>query len=143
MFDHATGTKLPIAEDADEVSDVEEAEEANDEKFAALVARGRYFIEGSNAYKKLRRDFRRFVIPASQQVFQNQPTETYAEVPLQNIHRTPRNQLHKIHRILLELLSGIGLVNEPIPPSHKRISWTNVSVFIDTSKIIWIILIFG
>jgi len=128
---------LPSKEDMDVSSDSEGPEEANNERFAALVAQGRNFIEESNAFKKLRKDFRKFVMPPPKQILQPEPTvasETCYEVSPGPVPGLPLGLALKIYRNVLVLLSSIGLRENDIPPGHQRIRWINVSVFIAISS---------
>lgn len=128
--------QLPLKENMDVSSDDEGPEEANNEQFAALVAQGRNFIEESNAFKKLRKDFRNFVMPRPKQILQPEPTvvsETCYEVSPDPVPGPPLGLVQKIYRNVLALLSSIGLRENDIPPGHQRIRWMNVSVFIAIS----------
>jgi hypothetical protein len=114
----------------DSSSDEEHVVE-NDDEFAALVSRGRSFIEGSDALKKLREDFHYFVMPLREDSPQS-IMATGTEAPSEDLHRLtlllPPGLTSKVYRNVLAILSKLGLREDDIPPGYQRFRWTNVSI---------------
>jgi hypothetical protein len=129
MIDTGLLDEDEILNDTFQADVAHQSEDGNEEKFAALVAQGRSFIELSDAFQKLRKDFRNFVSPQTHSTFSGLPASSDESTIASNktIYSSHNwSAIQKMYCFIIGMLSCLGLIEPALKQHHQRVRWRNV-----------------